>query len=44
MRLVPPRLRRAILTAGGANGAPSPPAEPGISVSGQVKVGVGGSL
>lgn len=32
------------LAACGADGAPTPPAEPGLSVSGQVKVGVGGSL
>ncbi|WP_413871893.1 hypothetical protein [Albidovulum sp.] len=44
MRLVSSLLLLAFLTACGADGAPTPPAEPGISVSGQVKVGVGGSL
>ena len=35
----------AILAACGADGEPTPPpAKPGVTVSGQVKVGVGGSL
>ena len=32
------------LASCGADGAPNPPAKPGVSVTGQVKVGVGGSL
>lgn len=32
------------LAACGADGEPTPPADNGVSVSGMVKVGVGGSL
>ncbi|KAB2882782.1 MAG: argininosuccinate lyase [Albidovulum sp.] len=34
----------AFLASCGADGAPTPPAESGLTVSGQVKVGVSGSL
>ena len=34
----------ATLAACGADGEPTPPAKNGVSVSGMVKVGVGGSL
>ena len=33
-----------VLASCGADGAPNPPAKPGVSVTGKVKVGVGGSL
>lgn len=32
------------LASCGVDGAPKPPTKPGVTVSGQVKVGVGGSL
>lgn len=44
MRLVSSLLLLALLAACGADGAPTPPVKPGVNVSGQVKVGVGGSL
>ncbi len=44
MRLVSSLLLLTLLAACGADGAPTPSAKPGLSVSGQVKVGVGGSL
>ena len=34
----------ALLAACGADGEPTVPAKPGVSVTGQVKVGVSGSL
>ena len=34
----------AALSACGSDGEPTPPAKTGVTVTGQVKVGVGGSL
>lgn len=34
----------ALLASCGADGAPTPPAKSGVSVTGQVRIGVGGSL
>jgi hypothetical protein len=44
MRICLSLLLAAALAACGADGEPTPPAKAGVSVSGQVKVGVGGSL
>lgn len=44
MRSLSALLLVALLAACGADGEPSSPTAPGVSVSGQVKVGVGGSL
>ena len=44
MRLSLCLLLAATLAACGADGEPTPPAKNGVSVSGMVKVGVGGSL
>ncbi|MCV2874102.1 argininosuccinate lyase [Defluviimonas sp. WL0050] len=44
MRICLSLLIAATLAACGADGEPTPPAETGVTVSGQVKVGVGGNL
>ena len=44
MRFLVSLLCLGILASCGADGAPTPPAEQGLSVTGQVKVGVAGSL
>ncbi|WP_347312198.1 argininosuccinate lyase [Defluviimonas sp. SAOS-178_SWC] len=44
MRILVSLLCLGVLASCGADGAPNPPSEPGLTVSGTVKVGVAGSL
>jgi hypothetical protein len=44
MRIVLALVLSAFLASCGADGPPTPPAEPGLTVSGQVKVGVSGGV
>lgn len=44
MRIISSLVLLALLASCGADGAPTPPSQPGVSVSGHVKVGVSGSL
>ncbi len=44
MRILVSLLCLGVLASCGADGAPTPPAEKGLTVNGQVKVGVAGSL
>lgn len=44
MRLLISLLCLGLLASCGADGAPTPPAEPGLTVTGTAKIGVSGSL
>ncbi len=44
MRILLSLCLACLLASCGADGAPTPPVEQGLSVTGQVKVGVAGSL
>lgn len=44
MRVLLPLSILALLAACGANGAPQPPTEPGVKITGDARIGVVGTL